>query len=509
MEDVIDYLKRRPSRAGLGRLTFTARCLAEIAEAKASRQQAVIVRSLVDRIVRSAERHKSGVQNVKAKAGLAAIFAIGAGFSDADWFAGTLQQLRAKNSKGLRALAWQLELALKGREERQRFALSGLQHPEEGIRVSAIYWLERELPGRSLLIEHLIKMATEDRISKVRQAALSSLSRLCPGSAEVLTAIGSRIQEESAFTHVRWLIRHVATQWGNSSNGLALLLVLAAEMPAARGEYDYSEVHSIAAQVISEYWQHDTRLSGQLREAALEARDQLVRRAASWALGASFPADRAVFAELESTAVSSSNPLLRQRALISIGRAWPRQSFAIQLLCDRSAADKSPDVRASAATALTHVVEQRKPRYRVPTDQSTIDPRVIPALTKLVSEEDTLSVQASALLALRELAAWKEFIEYGLKSSTPAVRCFAIVAACRSPKAASIMQRLDATVPATTLSAALEDFSNMIFSLSPAREFIGRYSISDPDPDVRECANACFGELRFPRPPDESASTES
>jgi hypothetical protein len=229
-----------------------------------------------------------------------------------------IKKLEGSSSVRAQLVAWQMNYGLRKRRDQLQFALNALKSPHEAVRRGAIATLERDWPQLPEVENALLDLVSLDTNTRVRQAALETLEHNFGKSERILRAIQARVRDESAYTHVIWLIEFLAKNWKDNRLALALLLHLTGLKPKASYDYDYERVSAFAAATIAENWQGQSNLTGYLQ--------QIVQL------------------ELDSQ--------IRSTALLALVSGWADSLGTLDFICELCKADSSPEIRRHAIQAL-------------------------------------------------------------------------------------------------------------------------------------------------------------
>ncbi|WP_329343991.1 DUF4062 domain-containing protein [Streptomyces sp. NBC_00663] len=152
-------------------------------------------------------------------------------------------------------IGFQLQLALRTKDERRAFALESLTDSQESVRRGAIAALEREWPGRQDVAVALADVVRSDRIFRVRMSALQALDRSWPHAPEILDAIGARAQSETAYTVIIDLVSYMARRWGGDERAFNVLLSFCGAEARVRNPYiDAAPVRNAFVRAVVDGW---------------------------------------------------------------------------------------------------------------------------------------------------------------------------------------------------------------------------------------------------------------
>ena len=262
-----------------------------------------------------------------------------------------IRDLEQAKSVRERMTAWQMELALRSRQERREFALTALTDKQEVVRRGAIAALEREWAGNEAVGRALIEVVRVNRHTRVRQAALEALERGWPGEEAVLTAIESRLRDETAYTYGLWLIKYLATNWRGHPQARELMLILSEwdePIPLA----GYNTLAQTAITALAQGWRDDPETLPLLHLWAVSERPSSFRLAAIRAIVEGWRNDPTTLPLLQRCALHNQDQRISKAALSIIGRAWPRDTDTLPLLHDRATRSPKADVREIALRVI-------------------------------------------------------------------------------------------------------------------------------------------------------------
>ncbi|NUS27830.1 MAG: DUF4062 domain-containing protein [Streptomyces sp.] len=190
-------------------------------------------------------------------------------------------------------IGFQLQLALRTKEERRAFALESLTDPQESVRRGAIAALEREWPGRQDVAVALADVVRNDRISRVRMSALQALDRSWPYAPEILDAITERARVETAYTVITDLVSYLARRWGGDERAFSALLAFCGaetRVRHLRSEAEYVRMTLVEAMV--DGWRGRSDCATRLRDHWRETTSKLLAATALAALAAGWAEDQ-------------------------------------------------------------------------------------------------------------------------------------------------------------------------------------------------------------------------
>ncbi|MCX4704654.1 DUF4062 domain-containing protein [Streptomyces sp. NBC_01373] len=308
---VIEHV-RAEEAAGLPiQLAFAARCLAEVGtnDDAWSRQ---LVHDLVDSIRSAARQTESHAVTAFLDDTLGSFSVLASTVTLRKTTRKIVDDLGKANPLRGRIIAFQLQLALRSKEERRAFALESLTDKEESVRRGAIAALEREWPGREDVAAALAEVLRNDRISRVRMSALQALDRSWPESTAVLDALEDRARVETAYTVITHVARYLARGWAGNLRALRVLLRFCGSERRVRNLREEGQVvRDALVESILDGWRHDPRCREILREFWLNAEDRnrvgvaLIALASGW----------------------SNDTETREWVLLQIDEAWPMPAW--------------------------------------------------------------------------------------------------------------------------------------------------------------------------------------
>lgn len=132
---------------------------------------------------------------------------------------GSFQALRS------RMVGFQLQLALRSKDERRAYAIQALDSEEESVQRGAVAALEREWAGREDVGLALLEVLRAGRQSRVRVAALQALERGWPGNRRILDVVEERVRVETAYSAVIEMVRYLSRAWAGDRRALDIVLL--------------------------------------------------------------------------------------------------------------------------------------------------------------------------------------------------------------------------------------------------------------------------------------------
>ena len=277
---VVEHLRTECQTPIPFNVAFAARCLGEAGDVQDPAHGQELLAELAEAIAEYATQTRKEAARMfvesalKAFALLAPLVPAPAAVQEA------INHLDQAGSVAARMAAWQMGFALRSHKERLDYALTALTDKEEAVRRGAIAALELEWPGRADIGRALAAVVQNDRLARVRQAALAAMQRSWRYEPAILDVIASRADEETAYTYVIRLIEYLATAWRGNLQARDLVVKLAGPKPKARPDYDYASVISAAARALGKGWAHDTQALTWLQERAIQDREAQIRKAA-------------------------------------------------------------------------------------------------------------------------------------------------------------------------------------------------------------------------------------
>jgi hypothetical protein len=345
IEEVIDHLLRLEAGEPPWNLEFAARCLGEAGATDGPWAQDILHR-LVSSVVRWAGETSKEEINRFVDQGLTAFSMLVPAVPPSEDLRALIAQ-SAPKSRRHRMVAWQMELALRSRDERLGFATEALRDPEEAVRLGAIATLEREWPGREEIGPVLVEVLRSDRVTRVRQAAVQALRRSWPEQPGILEAIAERIKDETAYTHVQWLVQYVSSEWRHDEGALEVVLQLAARKRRPAEGYAYGEVSKAAAQGIVDGWGDLPGMLVRLQDRFAAERDPHVRAAILIAIAHGWPDAVSLLVWIKER-MGDLKPELRSAIVDAVGASWSRHPDALSWLQWWATSDDHVRVRIAA-----------------------------------------------------------------------------------------------------------------------------------------------------------------
>jgi hypothetical protein len=345
IEEVVDHLLRLKAGQPPWNLEFAARCLGEAGANDGPWSQGILDR-LVQSILRWAgETSKEEINRFVDQALTAFSMLVPAVPPSEDLRA--LIAESASRSRRHRMVVWQMELALRSREERLQFATEALGDREEAVRLGAIAELDREWPGREEVGPALIEVLRSDRNTRVRQAAVQALRRSWPEQPGILEAIAERIEDETAYTHVQWLVQYVSSEWRHDPDGLEVVLRLAGTKPRANASYYYNVVVQTVATAIVDGWGDRPGALERLQDRFGTERDRHIRASILLAVVSGWPDADGVLEWLRER-MDSLDPDVRELVVDAVGTSRSGRPDALAWLQAWGLNDANTQVRAAA-----------------------------------------------------------------------------------------------------------------------------------------------------------------
>jgi hypothetical protein len=345
IEEVVDYMLQLKVGQPPWNLEFAARCLGEAGATDGAWSRGILDR-LVESIVHWAgEPSREGALRFADQALKAFSMLVSAVPPSED-----LRALIARSnalSRRHRMVAWQMELALRSRDERLAFATEALRDPEEAVRLGAIATLEREWPGREEIGPVLVEVLRSDRVTRVRQAAVQALRRSWPEQPGILEAIAERIKDETAYTHVQWLVQYVSSEWRHDEGALEVVLQLAARKRRPAQGYAYDEVSKAAAHGIIDGWGDLPGMLVRLQDRFAAESDPHLRVAILIAIARGWPDTLGLLAWIKER-VGDLEPELRLAIVDAAGASWSQHPDALLWLQWWATSDDDMRVRIAA-----------------------------------------------------------------------------------------------------------------------------------------------------------------
>lgn len=340
-QKVVHYLSRQGAYPD--NLAFAARCLAEtgVIEDVAQAQQLILSLAWVI----SGYVHRSNTVEASAAVDtcmtafvmLAPMLAMPPSVLEV---IGDLEQARTVRE---RMAAWQMSLALRSRQERRAYALTALTDKQEVVRRGAIALLEREWSGNKEVGQALIEVVRADRHVRVRQAALEAIGRGWPDEQDVLTAIESRVVDETAYTYALWLVNYLATNWRGHPRARRLIIHFSEWKSAA-----YHLVTQTAVKALAQAWHDDPETLPLLRSWVQSDQPAPLRLAALQALVQGWHDDELIVPMLHRCVRTDENTGIRKAALEMLGQEWPKHPDTLPLLHDQAVHSSKAAIREKA-----------------------------------------------------------------------------------------------------------------------------------------------------------------
>jgi hypothetical protein len=508
-------------------VAFAARCLGDAGDVQDLPHGQSLLREVAQAIAESAPRRGKEAQSfveiaLKAFASLAPLVGALATVQEA------IDHLNQAKGVAARIAAWQMGFALRSRKERLSYALAALSDAEEIVRRGAISALEREWPGRADIIPVLTGVARNDRVSRVRQAALAAMQRSWPNEPTILDAIGCRADEETAHTHVIWLIEYLAKSWCGNPKAWDIVLKLAGQAGQKAKAADYSKfavlraahralvrgwrndqrtlpflineamrtserlAASSARRSIGEGWRNDPQVLGFLQNRPRSDPEAVARAVTLRILGEGWRNDLNILAFLQHRATSDPEPLPRAAALQVIGDGWRNDPRVPALLQDRATNDHEPLPRAAALFGIQW--RSRPQLLAFLQDRAKSDPEPLP--------------RAAALLGVR----WRgdpkllTFLQDRAKSDPePAVRAASLAAIMRTQRHPVLFWRERFFSPDISPTFFVRDLLNSVVGRAISGEsieiqrllfaFLQDRAANDPEATVRMSAERAIARL--------------
>ena len=489
IEEIVDSILARRSEGLPRSLELGARCLAE-----AGADDSPWSRDIVGRLVKSilwwaGKTTPPGVEQFMDQA-LAAFTMLATTVQVSDGLQKQIAEAAARSPRH-RMVAWQMELAFRARQDRLRFAIDALRDSEEAVRLGAIATLEREWPGWTDTGTGLVELLRTDRVTRVRQAAVQALRRSWPEQPGILGAIAARIDDESTYRHVIWLIEYVATDWRRDPRALEVVIDLIRTKRRAGPRYSYAEVVNTGSRAIADGWGNVAGVLDRLRVRSVEEAD----------------------------------PYARQALLFAIARRWSDAADGLAWLADRARAlDPEAKRQAMATVAETSAgrpealgwlqgfatedadVETRRAALILIAGRWGGDPRVLTWFEGRAVEDSDAGVRSTAIDARSSAwrddarrAAWLQ--QRAVDDPDAAVRGTALRAASTTGREGPVdavgqpLVHLDAQRSTFLQTRAIDDphphARSVALSLVAADRgpdavgFVRHRAVSDPDPVVR------------------------
>jgi hypothetical protein len=326
VQKVIDHLRREQVQGLPVQLGFAARCLAEASTIDDAWSRTLLTELAI--AICSVTRQPSDHATQSFLNDALGSFAVLASTV-------SLSQEARRSIDGLghdenlhsRIISFQLQLALRSKEERLTFALEALDDQEEAVRRGAIAALEREWPGRQEIFARLLNVLRGDRLSRVRSAALQALERSWPSDHQILETLDDRAAVETAYTFVIEIMYYLARRWGGDRRALEILLKFS-EGKKVRIPQNLNlravqtQIRAAAIEVIMADWRQAAYFRPFLQEQWSESNDQRAL-IALLALAQVFPDDTEMTAWIRAQLIMDTNPTRRVTALPDLLQARP------------------------------------------------------------------------------------------------------------------------------------------------------------------------------------------
>jgi hypothetical protein len=349
IEEVVDHLLQLKAGQPPWNLEFAARCLGEAGATDGAWAQDILHR-LVKSVVRWADETSKEEINRFVDQGLTAFSMLVPAVPPSEALRMTITE-SAPKSRLHRMVAWQMELALRSREGRLEFATAALDDPEEAVRLGAIATLEREWPGREEVGPVLVEMLRSDRITRVRQAAVQVLRRSWPEQPGIFEAIAERIEEETASTHVIWLVKYVSTEWRQELRALEVVLRLAGTKRRPAQGYDYHKVTQAAARGILDGWSDQPGMLVRLQDRFRAESDPRIRDAILIAIASGWADAVGLLGWLQEQ-MDNVVPKTRSAIMDAVGDSWSGRPDALAWLQGYATGDDDDQVRIVAVNQI-------------------------------------------------------------------------------------------------------------------------------------------------------------
>ena len=347
---VIDHLRQEDVQGLPAQLTFAARCLAEAGTADDAWSRSLVAQ-LVNIICTVALQPNDAATQSFLDDALGSFALLASTVSLSQKIRRSIDQLGQAQVLRARMVSFQLQLALRSKEDRLTFALEALDDPEEAVRRGAIAAIEREWPGREDVFSSLLNVLRKDRLARVRLAALRALDRSWPPDIEILQALDDRAAMETAYTFIIDVMRYLSRRWGGNRRALEILAKFAERRRGSSINYDATAVRKAAIQAIVEGWRHASDFQEMLQDLSRDA-DEQIALIALMALAQGWPDDPEMTTWIRAQLSDESNHL-RGTALVLMLRARTAdqdlQSWARQQAID----EQDPFVRVDVISALS------------------------------------------------------------------------------------------------------------------------------------------------------------
>ncbi|MBG0817578.1 DUF4062 domain-containing protein [Planomonospora sp. ID82291] len=255
----VEHLTPRPSSVTPGfhqdAVAFAARLLGE-AGAEPWAQ------GLVDKVVGFvhvlAPQGRTPTRDASITGFLSALFLIGDAVPPSSRVLGLAAELSHHREFRVRLIAFQLEVALRGRGDRLAFALASLRGDEAASR-GAIAVLEREWPGNEHVGFTLLALFDSERHTRIRADALRALVRSWSLDDALLHALTARVGRERQ-NIAEIAVPYLCDRWAGDRHALCLAIRFAASkvFPGSRNlDLDYFR---IAVFLITRSWNDPVQL---------------------------------------------------------------------------------------------------------------------------------------------------------------------------------------------------------------------------------------------------------
>jgi hypothetical protein len=346
IREIIEHLRPNARGQDPAKLAFAAQCLGEAGDLQDPVQGKSMLEDLALTISESLTGQSKSLpveKLLKAFASLAPLV---------NPIPTTVKQiiglLDTSRSVASRIAAWQMGFAMRTRKERLYYALEALEDRDESVRRGAIAALEREWPGREDIGLELTDLVRTDRQARVRMAALSAMQRSWRSEPAILDAISSRVDEETGYRNVIWLVNYLTATWHGNEKALELVLRLAAPKPKARGSYDYDSVMSAVLKALSWGWTRNAEALAFLKQQASTYSKPSIRSTAIQGLARGWSNKAGTLEFLKMQAEKDPNPLTRVAGLEAISQYWLGEEDALNILKYSAARDPDAGTRVAA-----------------------------------------------------------------------------------------------------------------------------------------------------------------
>jgi HEAT repeat protein len=358
IEDVVNYLRKNFKGGIPHNIAFAARCLAEAGAVKSESYAQGLMTELVRKIAQYTKPLRRPTVAGKAEAekfvreALTAFSMLAALFTVPSRARAIIDGLNSSRRRSQRVAAWQMEVALRTRQQRLNFALSALSDKEEVVRMGAIATLHREWPGKDEVAEALIKVIKFDSNSRVREAAIQAMKNAWPDNVAILDALESRVDDETAYSFVTSVLNYIAANWRGNLRALNLLLRLAGRKRKASSEYDYYIVRDVSVRGISMGWAGNPDALALLQDVISSESDSLIRTTAILAMGYGWREHPDTLPLLLGLIVNGDKSESRSTAILSLTYAWGGREDLVSFLHDLALNDAETVVRLTALMAI-------------------------------------------------------------------------------------------------------------------------------------------------------------